>query len=148
YKRETERFHGSLASLAEIAVFAALGLTIDLGDLGREGVWLDGLVLALVLSLAARPLVAGILLLPARLRPGERLFVMWGGLKGAVPILLGAFALLAEVEDANRIYGIVFVVTALSVLVQGTSIPLAARLLRVPMTEPAQTLPLRGRPAR
>ncbi len=148
YKRETERFHGSLASLAEIAVFVALGLTIDLGDLGREGVWLDGLVLALVLALVARPLVAGILLLPARLRPGERLFVMWGGLKGAVPILLGAFALLAEVADAHRIYGIVFVVTALSVLVQGTSIPLAARLLRIPMTEPAQTLPVRGRPAR
>ena len=63
----------------------------------------------------------------------ERLFLMWGGLKGAVPIFLAAFAILAGVDHAQRLYGIVFVVVALSVVVQGTSIPLAATLARVPM---------------
>jgi cell volume regulation protein A len=58
---------------------------------------------------------------------------MWGGLKGAVPIFLAAFALLADVDDAAEIYGIVFIVVAVSVLVQGTSIPGAAALLNVPM---------------
>jgi potassium/hydrogen antiporter len=133
YKAEIERFHTSLASIAEIVVFAALGLTIDLTDLGHGSLWADGLVLALLLAFVARPIVVGVLLLPARLRAGERLFVMWGGLKGAVPILLAAFALIAEVRDANRIYGIVFVVVAFSVIVQGTTIPFAASRLQIPM---------------
>jgi cell volume regulation protein A len=58
---------------------------------------------------------------------------MWSGLKGAVPILLATFAVLGEVDDATRIYGIVFVVVAASVLVQGTSIPFAAARLGIPM---------------
>jgi potassium/hydrogen antiporter len=133
YKAEIERFHTSLASLAEIVVFVALGLTIDITELGRENVWLDGLVLAVLLALVARPLVVGPLLLPARLRFGERLFVMWGGLKGAVPILLGTLVVLQGIDDADRIYGIVFVVVAFSVVVQGTTIPLAAARLGIPM---------------
>jgi cell volume regulation protein A len=86
-----------------------------------------------VVALVARPLVVWFLLLPTRLRVGERLFVAWSGLKGAVPIFLAAFAILAGVEDAHRIYGIVFVIVALSVVIQGSSIPLAASLAGVPM---------------
>ena len=132
YKEESERFFTSLASLAEIVMFVALGLTIELSSLSA-GVWADGVVLALVVTFVARPFAVGTLLLPAKLRLGERLFVMWGGLKGAVPIFLAAEALLAGVDHAKRIYGIVFVVVALSVVVQGTTIPLAASLARVPM---------------
>ena len=133
YKGDIERFHSSLASLAEISVFVALGLTIDLTRLGSERLWLDGLVLALILAFVARPLVVGPMLLFARLRTGERLFAMWGGLKGAVPILLAAFALLSGVPDAENVYSIVFVVVAFSVVVQGTSLPFVARALSVPM---------------
>jgi cell volume regulation protein A len=133
YKGEIERFHTSLASLAEIVVFVALGLTIDLGGLDARRVWVDGILLALILAFVARPLAAGALLVPARLRRGERLFVMWGGLKGAVPILLAAFAVIAGADDADQIYGIVFVVVLFSVVVQGTTIPLLARPLGVPM---------------
>jgi cell volume regulation protein A len=132
-KRGIERFHTSLASLAEIVVFVALGLTIDLTALGTNHRWLDGLVLAVVLAFVARPLAVGPLLLPARLANGERLFIMWSGLKGAVPILLASFAVLAPVDEADRIYGIVFVVVAFSVILQGASIPYAARRLRIPM---------------
>ena len=131
YKAEIERFHTSLASLAEIAVFVALGLTVDVTRLGDD--WLDGLVLAVLLAFVARPLVVGPLLLPARLRAGERLFVMWGGLKGAVPILLAAFALLAGIDEARRIYDIVFIVVAFSVVVQGASMPFVASRLGVPI---------------
>src|SRR5919202_3531806 len=115
YKAEIERFHISLASIGEIVVFTALGLTIDLTDLGANGLWRDGLLLAPLLAFVARPLAVGSLLVPVRLRLGERLFIMWGGLKGAVPILLAAFALLAGVDGGERIYGIVFVVVAFSV---------------------------------
>jgi cell volume regulation protein A len=131
YKAEIERFHTSLASIAEIVVFTALGLTIHLAGLGD--VWSDGLLLAVLLVFVARPVVALGLLVPARLRGAERLFVAWGGLKGAVPILLAALALIASVRDAGRIYGIVFVVVAFSVVVQGTTIPFVASRLGIPM---------------
>jgi cell volume regulation protein A len=85
YKAEIERFHTSLASIAEIVVFTALGLTIHLTGLGD--VWSDALLLAVLLVFVARPVVALALLLPAKLRAPERIFVAWGGLKGAVPIL-------------------------------------------------------------
>jgi potassium/hydrogen antiporter len=134
-KRSVERFHTSLASLAEIVVFVALGLTVDLTELGENNLWLDGLILAVILAFVARPLAAGPLLLPARLSNGERLFVMWSGLKGAVPILLASFAVLGGVEGAERIYSIVFVVVAFSVVLQGASIPYAAARLGVPMRE-------------
>ena len=132
YKQETERFFTSLASLFEIVMFVALGLTIELSSLTGD-VWADGIVLAVIVALVARPLVVGVLLMPTRLRPGERIFVMWSGLKGAVPIFLAAFAILAGVDHAQRLYGIVFVVVALSVVVQGTSIPFVASLTGVPM---------------
>jgi cell volume regulation protein A len=133
FKREIERFHGSLATLAEIIVFVALGLTIDLGALGHDHLWLKGIVLACVMALIARPLVVGALLAPARLSRGEKVFVIWGGLKGAVPILLAALAVIAKAGDARTIYEIVFVVVAFSVVVQGASVPFAAARLGVPM---------------
>jgi potassium/hydrogen antiporter len=132
-KRGIERFHTSLASLAEIVVFVALGLTIDLTALGENHRWLDGLVLAVVLAVVARPLAVAPLLLPAKLSNSERVFVMWSGLKGAVPILLASFAVLGGVANADRIYGIVFVVVAFSVVLQGATIPYAASRLHIEM---------------
>jgi cell volume regulation protein A len=148
YKGEIERFHTSLASLAEIVVFAALGLTVRFADLGKDHAWRDGLLLAVILAFVARPLVVGPLLAPARLRRGERLFVMWGGLKGAVPILLATFVLLARVPHALQIYDIVFVVVAFSVIVQGTSIPFVGPRLGIPMriAEPRGLVRLRVAP--
>jgi cell volume regulation protein A len=133
YKPEIERFHGALASLGEIVVFVALGLTVDVSFVFTEGIWRDGIVIALLLALLIRPLVAGVLLIPVEISRGEKLFVMWAGLKGAVPILLGTFALIANAPDAQRIYHLIFVVVAISVIVQGGSVPFAAARWRVPM---------------
>jgi cell volume regulation protein A len=129
-RNDVERFHTSLASLAEVVVFVALGLSVNRVSLSP--VWTDGILIALLL-LIVRPIAIAPLLAPLRLRPGERLFVMWSGLKGAVPILLAAFALLEGVGGAERIYAIVFVVVAFSVIVQGGSVPFVARRLGVPM---------------
>ncbi len=131
-KGEIETFHSALATLAEIGAFAALGLSVGYADLGDGEVWIQGLALALVLAFVARPLAVAPLLLPVPLSRGEKLFVMWGGLKGAVPILLGALAVLAGVDDAGRIYGIIFVVVLFSVIVQGSTMALVAERLRVP----------------
>jgi potassium/hydrogen antiporter len=130
FSTEIRVFQDGLAALAEIVVFVTLGLTINLSML-TSGRWVEGLLLAAFVALIARPLALGALLAPARLRPGERLFVMWGGLKGAVPILLAAFALGSHVSDARRIYETVFVVVLASVIVQGGTIPAAARRLGV-----------------
>jgi cell volume regulation protein A len=70
-------------------------------------------------------------LLPARLKSNERNFVLFAGLKGAVPILLGSFLLAAHVPGAERLYGIVAVVVVFSVVVQGSMVPAAARLLHI-----------------
>jgi cell volume regulation protein A len=133
FKSGIERFQSSLASLAEIVVFVALGLTIHLGDLTRQSRLWDGLALAVLLTFVVRPVVIGPMLVPARLRNRERLFVVWGGLKGAVPILLTTLVVLSGVSESARIYDIVFVVVLFSVVVQGTSMPFAARALHVPM---------------
>ena len=132
-RRVVVGFQRSLAGLGEIVVLVALGLTVNVASLGRDWLWLEGIALASVLVLVARPLAVTALLLPVRLSLGERAFIAWSGLKGAVPILLAAFAILAEVDDARRIYEIVFVVVACSVLVQGALVPLAASRLGVPM---------------
>jgi cell volume regulation protein A len=134
YKGEIERFHGSLATLAEIVVFIALGLTVSFGSLSAR-VWVDAALLLLVLALVARPLVVALTLARARLRRTERVFIAWSGLKGAVPILLAAFAVLGGVAGAESVYGIVFVVVLLSVVCQGTLVPFIARSLRIPMHE-------------
>ena len=125
-------FTGPLASLAEIAVFVALGLTVSLGSLsGRT--WFEGVVLALVLAVVARPVTVIVTLAGARFSWAERAFMAWCGLKGAVPILLAAFAVLESVEGAKRIYGVVFVVVLLSVICQGTLVGAVARRLGVPI---------------
>jgi potassium/hydrogen antiporter len=133
YKGEIAHFHSALASLAEIVAFVMLGLTIRLYALPQANAWLTGLALAALLAFVIRPLLVGVLLWPVRLRFNERLFVLWSGLKGAVPILLGAFIVQAGVKDAPVIYEIIFVVVTFSVIVQGGTIPALARRLKIPL---------------
>ena len=133
YKREIEGFHSALASLAEIVAFIALGLTVDLSELAKLDVWLPGLVIAVALAVVIRPVFVGLCLVPARLRRNEAAFVLFAGLKGAVPILLGSYLLTAGLEDGQRLYGIVVVVVAFSVAVQGSLVPTVARLLHLHM---------------
>jgi potassium/hydrogen antiporter len=134
-RNEVRHFHSALADLGELAVFVALGLTIDLGFIGSEGLWWRGLLLAVLLGFVIRPLVVAPLLWPSRLGGRERLFVIWSGLKGAVPILLASLAVVGGTAYAPQIYGIVFVVVLFSVVVQGTAVPTVARALGVPMAD-------------
>jgi len=133
FKLEIERFHSALASLGEIVAFVVLGLTVHLTDLTRTDVWLPGLVLGVSLAFIIRPLLVGLCLIPARLQRNEQAFVLFAGLKGAVPILLGSLLLAANIPGAQRLYGIVIVVVAFSVLVQGSLVPTVVRALHLPM---------------
>lgn len=133
YKQYVEGFHSALASLGEIVAFTVLGLTVNLTAIWHDGSLALGLGLAVLLGFVVRPLLVGGLLLPIRLRGRERVFVLWAGLKGAVPILLGTFAFTAHIQGAQRLYDIIFVIVAFSVVVQGGLVPTIARRLGVPM---------------
>lgn len=132
FKREIERFSAGIASVAEVLVFVVLGLSVPLRDVVRPDVIWAGLGLSALLMFLVRPILVGLLVLPIRLRRGERAFVLWSGLKGAVPILLGLFIVSAKVVGSDRLYAIIYVVVLTSVVIQGGLVPLAARVFRVP----------------
>jgi cell volume regulation protein A len=133
YKREIENFAGALAGLSEFVAFVVLGLSVNLtGIIKDDRVWV-AVALAGLLILVVRPLGVGAVLAPIDLTRGERAFVLFSGLKGAVPILLGTYVVLEGADRASEIYDIVFVVVLISVLVQGGLVPTAARVFGVPM---------------
>jgi cell volume regulation protein A len=129
YQREVENFTSALASLGEIVAFVVLGSTVDLEVLTHLDVLVPGLVLGAGLAVLIRPAVVEACLAPVDLTRNERSFVMFAGLKGAVPILLGEMLRVADVPQAERLYGIVVVVVVFSVLVQGSLVPTVAHRL-------------------
>jgi cell volume regulation protein A len=133
YKGEIERFHSSLASLAEIVAFVMLGLTMRLSQLGSQSSWADGLALAALLAFVIRPVLVGLVTLPVRLSVRERVFFLWTGLKGAVPILLGISISASGTAGAARAYQIIFVIVGFSVTVQGGLVPTLAHRLSIPL---------------
>ena len=133
FKSEVRAFHTALASLAEVAAFVVLGLTVPFTDLFARPVWMTGLVLAALLVFVVRPVFVGPLLLAVRLTWGERAFVLWSGLKGAVPVLLGTYVLSSGQADEVLLFDVIFVVVAFSVIVQGSLVFPLARRWRVPM---------------
>ncbi len=126
-----------LASVAELVVFVALGLTVSLSSLNLHTVIGDGLLLAAILIVIARPLAVGALIWPVDLRRGEKVFVGWLGLRGAVPILLAAFAVDEHIQQAHTVYGIVFIVVTVSVPIQGSLIEWVARRVGVAIGPPS-----------
>jgi cell volume regulation protein A len=122
-KEAVDRLQGWLASLAEIVAFLVLGLTVDLAEIAHLDVWLPGILLGAALAFVVRPLLVVPFLLPARLASAERTFVLFCGLKGAVPLLLGTSVLTARVVDPARLYGIVVVIVFFSIVVQGAMVP-------------------------
>jgi cell volume regulation protein A len=133
YKREIARFHSSLASLGEIVAFVMLGLTMRLSQLASASAWAAGLALAALLAFVIRPVLGGLVTLPVRLTVPERVFFLWTGLKGAVPILLGMAIVESGTPGAARAYQVIFVIVGFSVTIQGGLVPTLAHRLRIPL---------------
>jgi cell volume regulation protein A len=136
HKRSLMHFHDGLAWLMQITMFFALGLLVFPSHLVPvAGV---SLLVALFLMLVARPTAAFLTLLPTRFRFREQLMVSWVGLRGAVPIILATYPLLAGIPPAETIFNVVFFTVLTSVLLQGTTLPWVAKGLGVdaPLTEP------------
>jgi cell volume regulation protein A len=121
------RVHDGLAWLSQIVMFVVLGLLVTPSALLQNG-WAE-LGVALVLMLIARPFAVWLSLLPFRFPWREQLFVAWVGLRGAVPIILALFPLLAGLDNAWLYFNVAFFVVLVSLIVQGWTVtPLAHRL--------------------
>lgn len=128
-KRVILRFHDGLAWLMQIVMFLALGLLVFPSHiLPLMGV---SLVIVFVLMFLARPLAVLLCLLPFRFATAKKIMISWVGLRGAVPIILATFPLLAGIPQAETIFNVVFFVVLASVLIQGTSIPVVSKMLNV-----------------
>lgn len=127
FQRGILLFHDAIAWLAQIIMFVVLGLLSYPSRLLQVG-W-HGLLIGTVLIILARPLAVCISLVAMRFNWRELVFISWGGLKGAVPITLATFPLLLGAPQAALIFDITFFVVVLSAVVQGWSLPMAAKLL-------------------
>lgn len=151
YQGGLSHVHDALAWLAQVGMFLLLGLLVFPSRL--VAVAPAGLGLGLFLALIARPAVVALCLLPFRLPAREVLYIGWVGLRGAVPIILATFPVLAGVPGANGLFDVVFFIVVVNAIVPGWTVPRAAKLLRVggdaPPAPPAlveihSTRPLQG----
>ena len=141
FQRSTFLFMDGLAWLGQITMFVVLGLLVHPASLLE--VWFEGLVIAVVLVLVARPLAVAPVLKLFGFNLRETALVSWVGLRGSVPIILAIFPLLFGLPNAPLIFNVVFFVVLISATVQGSTLPLVARKLGLtekPPAAPAATL--------
>lgn len=129
YRSGILRVHDALAWLAQISMFLVLGLLAVPQILVSFG-W-RGLVVALALALLARPLMVAACLLPFRYSARETAFISWVGLRGAVPILLATYPVLAGVDEAMTLFHLVFFVVVVNAVIPGATVRWAVSLFGV-----------------
>ncbi|SDM90452.1 potassium/proton antiporter [Allokutzneria albata] len=127
HRGDTLSFAEGLGWLAQIGLFVLLGLYASPGRL--PSVIIPALITGAVLVLVARPLSVLASALPFRVPWREQVFLSWSGLRGAVPIVLALIPVTQEVPGAQQLIDVVFVLVVVLTLVQGTTLPLMARLL-------------------
>jgi potassium/hydrogen antiporter len=139
-KKSLLRFHDGLAWLMQITMFTALGLQLFPSHL--IPVISTGLIVAAFLIIVARPLSVMLSLSFSRLTIKERGLVSWVGLRGSVPIVLATFPLVAGIDKAETIFNLVFFIVLTSATLQGSSIPMIARILKVEAEGPIEPISL------
>jgi cell volume regulation protein A len=133
-------FHDGLAWLAQLTMFFTLGLLVFPSDLAP--IALQGTALALVLVFVARPLAVVVATAFAPLRMADRVVLGWAGLRGAVPVVLALFPIIANVDGAEKLFNIAFFAVLVSTLLQGTTFTAIAGALGTLTSEPALRRPL------
>ncbi len=129
HKRSLSAFHDGLAWLMQIVMFLTMGLLVLPSELSRVAA--SGIALSAFLVFIARPASVLVCLTPFRFSWREQLMVSWAGLRGAVPIVVATYPLIAGVLEAKTIFNLVFFVVFISVLLQGTTIPRVSHWLQV-----------------
>jgi cell volume regulation protein A len=129
YRKTLFRFFDGLAWLAQIGMFLTLGLLVFPSHI--LPVVKTGLLISLFLIFIARPIGVFVSLHFSRFSTNEKLLISWVGLRGAVPIILATFPLIAKVDHAEWIFNVVFFIVLTSALLQGWTTPFVARLLKL-----------------
>lgn len=130
YKENASGFFESVAWLFQVVMFLSLGLLVNPKEL--LSIYMIGLMVTFVMVVVARPATVFLTLLPFRkLSNRAKHYVSWVGLKGAVPIIFATYPLTAGLENAGHMFNIVFFVTLISLIIQGTTINFAAEKLKL-----------------
>ncbi len=129
HKRSLLRFFDGQAWLMQIALFLTLGLLVFPSQI--IPIMNKGMLIAGFLMLIARPLGVFLALSFSKTSIRSKIFISWVGLRGAVPIVFATFPMIAGLEKAGMIFNLAFFISVSSVLLQGTTLPFVARLLKV-----------------
>lgn len=138
HKQGVTNFSAAFSTIANIGMFVLLGLQVFPSE--WKSIWSDGVILFLVLTLIARPVAVLISTVGMKMSARFRIFIMWAGLRGSVPIVLATYPMAAGIGVGEEIFNLVFFVVLLSVAVQGGTLGLLARWLK--FTVPARPQPL------
>ena len=134
YGTALRRIHDSLAWLGQVVMFLVLGMLVYPSKL-VEAAWI-GTIVGLALTFVARPVMVALCLVPLRFPRNDVLYVGWVGLRGAVPIILATFPVLAGAPGAARLFNIVFFIVVLNAFLPGTTVPWLTRRLELESQEP------------
>lgn len=129
HKKSLMNFFDGIGWLMQICMFLVLGLLVFPAEILK--ISSQGLLIALVLIALGRPVSVFVSTMFTGMKIRARHMVSWVGLRGAVPIILATFPLVYGLEHAELFFSIVFFVVVTSVIIQGTTIPMVARLLHV-----------------
>lgn len=143
-KKTLTVFHDGLAWLMQVAMFLTLGLLVNPSEVTPT--MGEGIVLAVLLLLVARPISVFLCLFKFKYSLREMLFVSWGGLRGAVPVILATYLLVNNVPGSKTMFNLVFFIVVFSMLVQGTTLKFMSKFLG--MQEPLKffrQLPFKSR---
>jgi len=124
-------FHEGFAWLMQIVMFVILGLLVYPSELANWDLIWKGLILSFVLLAIARPIAVFISTIFLPFTYKEKWFISWAGLRGAVPIVLATFPMLAGIQNSTLYFNIVFFIVLTSALLQGSTIPYVANLLKL-----------------
>lgn len=129
FKKGLTRFNDGIAWLMQVMMFMVLGLLVNPGELPE--VALNGFWMALLLMFLARPAAVFLCTAGSRFSVQERLLISWVGLRGAAPIVLATFPMIAGVEHAQMLFNLVFFIVIASVLIQGRTLMPLAQMLKL-----------------
>ena len=133
YRRETNTFMQGITWLLQIVMFLTLGLLVNPKEM--LNVLLVAVAIGLFMMFVARPIAVFLCLRPFRVPFKAKVFLSWVGLRGAVPIIFATYPVIAGIEDGDFLFNVVFVITLLSLALQGTTITAAANWLGLATAE-------------
>ncbi len=139
-RRTIDDFHAGVAWVAQIALFFTLGLLVFPTELSE--IVVDGLLLAVVLTVVARPIATFLTTAPTGYSLREMTLLSWAGLRGALPVVFATFPVIEGIPEAERFFNLVFFVVITSALIQGATINPLARRLRLTSREGAVQPPV------